>query len=92
MKHDTLIDQIDCFKFNSIHGEFDMHVFKQNNNDQIHLAKKGKWNDNEAVLTRQLLGSIAWRIPIESMVNEDYQGYDSILKIINNYEKGVVFL
>ena len=90
MKHDTLIDQIDCFKFNSIHGEFDMHVFKQNNNDQIHLAlKKGKWNDNEAVLTRiTSLGSI--NNLIESMVNEGYQGYDSILKIINNYEKGVV--
>ena len=90
MKHDTLIDQIDCFKFNSIHGEFDMHVFKQNNNDQIHIAlKKGKWNDNEAVLTRiTSLGSI--NNLIESMVNEDYQGYDSILKIINNYEKGVV--
>ena len=31
----------------------DMHVFKQNNNDQIHYSfKKGKWNDNEAMLTR----------------------------------------
>ena len=53
---------LNSFNLKTKYGDYTLNTFKQNNNDQIHLAlSKGVWSKNEPVLCRvNSFGSIKY--------------------------------
>jgi 3,4-dihydroxy 2-butanone 4-phosphate synthase/GTP cyclohydrolase II len=50
---ESLIEKEVCVNLPTLHGDFDLHAYKQTNTDQEHLALvKGTWKSDEAVLVR----------------------------------------
>ncbi|MBL0054473.1 MAG: bifunctional 3,4-dihydroxy-2-butanone-4-phosphate synthase/GTP cyclohydrolase II [Bacteroidetes bacterium] len=50
---ESLIEKEVCVNLPTLHGDFDLHAYKQTNTDQEHLALvKGSWKPDEAVLVR----------------------------------------
>ena len=90
MKNDSLIELTDNFEFKSIYGDYNLNVFKQTNNNQIHLALTlGNWKKNDPVLTRiSSLGSI--NNILDNLMINDYQDFDKIFKKINKNKSGIV--
>ncbi len=53
LMHESLITEELAKSVYTPYGEFKMHIFKQINSDDCHLALvKGKWQDDEAVMVR----------------------------------------
>ncbi|MBK8845241.1 MAG: bifunctional 3,4-dihydroxy-2-butanone-4-phosphate synthase/GTP cyclohydrolase II [Bacteroidetes bacterium] len=53
LAHESLIEKEVVVKLPTQFGEFDLHAYKQTNNDQEHLALvKGEWKKDEPVLVR----------------------------------------
>lgn len=53
LAHESLIMKEFTLPLNTIYGSFILHVYRQNNAEDLHLALvKGKWDEDEAVLTR----------------------------------------
>ena len=53
MKHDSLIDKQEDFEINTRFGKFRLRAYKQNTNNNIHIAlTKGNWEKGDTVLTR----------------------------------------
>lgn len=51
--HESLVSEEFNKTIHTAYGAFSLHVFKQNNSEDCHLALvKGNWKDEEAVLTR----------------------------------------
>ena len=51
--NESLVEKVIDVKLPTSHGNFDMHLFKEINNDKEHLAiTKGTWEVNEPVLVR----------------------------------------
>ena len=90
MKNDSLIELVDKFNFKSIYGDFNIHIFNQTNNNQIHLAfTKGEWKNNEPVLTRiSSLGSI--NSTLDNLLEENKDDIKKIFKKINSNNFGIV--
>ncbi len=90
MEHDSLISKIEKFKFNTRYGEFDLHAFKQNNNDQIHFAlTKGTWEKNDNIMVR-INSSITNNDLLSSLTSFKDTKLDSVFDKINNQTKGVI--
>lgn len=53
LANESLIVKETTLPIHTAHGTFDMHVYKQNNTDNIHLALvKGTWSEDEPVAVR----------------------------------------
>ena len=53
LTHEMLIKQIASFEVKSMFGTFQARVFKQKNNDQIHLSlSRGLWTENDTVAVK----------------------------------------
>ena len=90
MQHDSLISKIEKFNFHTRYGEFDLHAYKQNNNDQIHFAlTKGNWEKTDKVLVR-INSSVTNNDLLSSLTSFNDIKLDSIFEKINDYRKGVV--
>ena len=90
MQHDSLISKIEKFNFHTRYGEFDLHAYKQNNNDQIHFAlTKGNWKKTDNVLVR-INSSITNNDLLSSLTSFNDIKLDSIFEKINDCGKGVV--
>ena len=90
MQHDSLISKIEKFNFHTRYGEFDLHAYKQNNNDQIHFAlTKGKWEKTDNVLVR-INSSVTNNDLLSSLTSFNDIKLDSIFEKINDCGKGVV--
>jgi len=51
--HESLVSEEFCKTIHTAYGPFSLHVFKQKNSEDCHLALvKGSWKDGEVVLTR----------------------------------------
>ncbi len=90
MKNDSLVELIDNFNFKSIYGHFNINIFNQTNNNQIHLAfTKGEWKKDDPVLTRiSSLGSI--NNTLDNLLRDDNKDFDKIFTKINKSKVGVV--
>ena len=90
MQHDSLISKIEKFNFHTRYGEFDLHAYKQNNNDQIHFAlTKGNWEKTDNVLVR-INSSVTNNDLLSSLTSFNDIKLDSIFEKINDSGKGVV--
>ena len=90
MQHDSLISKIEKFNFHTRYGEFDLHAYKQNNNDQIHFAlTKGNWEKTDKVLVR-INSSVTNNDLLSSLTSFNDIKLDSIFEKINDCGKGVV--
>ncbi len=90
MQHDSLISKIEKFNFHTRYGEFDLHAYKQNNNDQIHFAlTKGNWEKTDNVLVR-INSSVTNNDLLSSLTSFNDIKLDSIFEKINDCGKGVV--
>ena len=90
MQHDSLISKIEKFNFHTRYGEFDLHAYKQNNNDQIHFAlTKGNWKKSDNVLVR-INSSVTNNDLLSSLTSFNDIKLDSIFEKINDCGKGVV--
>ena len=90
MQHDSLISKIEKFNFHTRYGEFDLHAYKQNNNDQIHFAlTKGNWKKSDNVLVR-INSSVTNNDLLSSLTSFNDIKLDSIFEKINECGKGVV--
>ena len=90
MQHDSLISKIEKFNFHTRYGEFDLHAYKQNNNDQIHFAlTKGNWKKTDNVLVR-INSSVTNNDLLSSLTSFNDIKLDSIFEKINDCGKGVV--
>ena len=90
MKNDSLIKLIDSFNLKTKYGDYTLNTFKQNNNDQIHLAlSKGVWSKNEPVLCRvNSFGSI--NNSIDDLVLREDKNIKKITTKIDKENKGVI--
>ena len=53
MKFDSLVEKVEDYPLETKYGTFQLQAFKQNTNQQIHIAlTKGNWSENDKVLTR----------------------------------------
>ena len=90
MQHDSLISKIEKFNFHTRYGEFDLHAYKQNNNDQIHFAlTKGNWKKTDKVLVR-INSSVTNNDLLSSLTSFNDIKLDFIFEKINDCGKGVV--
>ena len=90
MQHDSLISKIEKFNFHTRYGEFDLHAYKQNNNDQIHFAlTKGNWKKTDKVLVR-INSSVTNNDLLSSLTSFKDIKLDFIFEKINDCGKGVV--
>ena len=92
MQHDSLIEKKSDFNIETRFGSFRLRAFQQTTNNQIHLAlTKGKWDDNEVVMTR--INSLRISNDILSMLTGQMtKGLDDIFSLINKAGKGAVIL
>ena len=90
MKNDSLIELVDDFVFNSVYGKFNLNVFNQTNNNQIHIAlTRGEWTSSKPVLTRiSSLGSI--NNILDNLISNDYHDFDRIFKKLNDNKSGII--
>jgi len=94
--HEELVSAV-----HTSHGEFDLHVFKQMNTDDMHLALvKGEWNEDEAVLVRvhsanvfeDIFGADSKHSTIPKVLDKINQAGKGILLYMNQESMGVSFL
>ncbi len=53
LQHDSLIHELETFPVETIYGNFDLIVFQEMPNEQIHyVLKKGDWNKEDEVMVR----------------------------------------
>ncbi len=53
LQHDSLIEQIDAFPVQTHYGKYEMMIFKELPNEQLHyVLKKGDWKPEDAVRVR----------------------------------------
>lgn len=89
-KNDTLIERIESFETETIFGNFNLIVFRQKYNHQIHFAlKKGKWNNEEEVLVR-VVSSAIYNDLFTSLTQGEHVNLKQVTDLINQEGKGVI--
>ena len=92
MEKDSLIDKIDEFPINTPYGKFDLNVFKQTNNNQIHFAiTYGKWTKDEIVSVKVRSLTSVFN-PINFFLENEKSNLEIVSKIIKEKGKGVYIL
>ena len=90
MANDRLIELIEKFNLKTNYGRFELHTFKQKNNDLIHIALTyGNWKKEESVLCRvNSFGSINNKID-DLVLNED-KDIRKVSELIKKDKRGVM--
>ena len=90
MSNDGIIELIEKFDLKTNYGIFNLNIFKQKNNDQLHLALTyGKWEKDLPVLCRvNSFGSINNSID-DLVLNEDLE-IRKITNLIKKDDAGVI--
>jgi len=90
LKNDSLIERISELNFDTIYGNFDLIVFKEKLNNQIHYAlSKGKWNTDDTVLVR-VMASNHYNDFFTSLIKGEQHNFKQITDIINTENRGVI--
>ncbi|MCB9201785.1 MAG: 3,4-dihydroxy-2-butanone-4-phosphate synthase [Flavobacteriales bacterium] len=90
LKNDSLVEQIEHFEMDSAYGVFEMFVFRQKFNDQIHIAlKKGNWEDGDKVPVRVISSSMYHDI-FTALAKGENPSLKQITDVINTEGKGVI--
>ena len=87
MKFDSLVEKVEDYPLETKYGTFQLQAFKQNTNQQIHIAlTRGNWSENDKVLTRIQSLNMTQNI-LQSLQENDENEMDNIFKhlVKNNY-------
>ncbi|MBT8305672.1 MAG: 3,4-dihydroxy-2-butanone-4-phosphate synthase [Maribacter sp.] len=88
MEHDSLIEKKEDFEITTRFGKFRLRAYQQTTNDQIHIAlTKGKWKQNEPVLTR-INATLVNNDILGTLTNNPDKKLEDMFNAINNEEKG----
>jgi 3,4-dihydroxy 2-butanone 4-phosphate synthase/GTP cyclohydrolase II len=88
MEHDSLIEKKEDFEITTRFGKFRLRAYQQTTNDQIHIAlTKGKWKQNEPVLTR-INATLVNNDILGTLTNNPDKKLEDMFNAINNDEKG----
>jgi 3,4-dihydroxy 2-butanone 4-phosphate synthase/GTP cyclohydrolase II len=80
MKFDSLVEKVEDYPLETKYGTFHLQAFKQNTNQQIHIAlTRGNWNENDKVLTRIQSLNMTQNI-LQSLQGNDKNEMDNIFK------------
>ncbi len=90
MQHDSLIEKVEDFNFQSRFGEFRLRAYQQTTNNQVHVAlTKGEWKEDEPVLVRVNSALINNDI-IRLLTSKPDDTFSRTFKLINEAGKGAV--
>ncbi len=90
MLHDSLIEKVEDFDFNTRFGEFRLRAYKQTTNNQVHLAlSKGSWEEDEPVLVR-VNSTLINNDIIRLLTSKPDDTFSRMFKIINEEGKGAI--
>jgi 3,4-dihydroxy 2-butanone 4-phosphate synthase/GTP cyclohydrolase II len=87
MKFDSLVEKVEDYPLETKYGTFQLQAFKQNTNQQIHIAlTRGNWSENDKVLTRIQSLNMTQNI-LQSLQGNDENEMDNIFKhlVENDY-------
>lgn len=93
MEHDSLIEKKEDFEIQTRFGSYRLRAYQQTTNDQIHIAlTKGKWDKDEAVLTR-INSTLVNNDILGTLTNDADQQLDNMFKVVNEEGKGsIIFI
>jgi len=90
MEHDSLIEKIEDFPFQTRFGEFQLKAYKQTNNNQVHLAiTKGSWNHDDEVLVR-VNSTLVNNDILGTLTNNPDRKLSDMFDAINKEGRGVI--
>jgi len=93
MKFDSLVEKVEDYPLETKYGTFQLQAFKQNTNQQIHIAlTRGNWSENDKVLTRIQSLNMTQNI-LQSLQGNDENEMDNIFKqLIDNKYSCMLFI
>ncbi len=90
MQHDSLIQKVEDFNFQTRFGEFRLRAYQQTTNDQVHIAlTKGEWEDDESVMVR-VNSTLINNDIIRLLTNKPDDSFSRMFKLINDEGKGAI--
>ncbi|NAS13046.1 3,4-dihydroxy-2-butanone-4-phosphate synthase [Poritiphilus flavus] len=90
MRHDSLITKKDAFEVETRFGKYELHVYQQTTNDQVHLAlTRGDWKLDEPVLTR-INSTLVNNDILGTLTNNADKKLDDMFKSLNDEGKGAI--
>ena len=90
MQHDSLIEKKEDFEIETRFGSFRLRAYKQTTNNQVHIAlTKGRWKDNEKVLTR-INSTLVNNDILGTLTNKVDNQLKAMFKVINDEGKGAI--
>ncbi|WP_223548237.1 3,4-dihydroxy-2-butanone-4-phosphate synthase [Aestuariivivens sp. NBU2969] len=90
MQHDSLIEKREDFEIETRFGSFRLRAYKQTTNNQVHIAlTKGRWKDNEKVLTR-INSTLVNNDILGTLTNKVDDQLKDMFKVINDEGKGAI--
>ncbi|WP_242132257.1 3,4-dihydroxy-2-butanone-4-phosphate synthase [Aestuariivivens marinum] len=90
MQHDSLIEKKEDFEIETRFGSFRLRAYKQTTNNQVHIAlTKGRWKDNEKVLTR-INSTLVNNDILGTLTNKVDDQLKAMFKVINDEGKGAI--
>tara|TARA_Y100000992_G_scaffold275974_1_gene219867 strand:- start:317 stop:820 length:504 start_codon:yes stop_codon:yes gene_type:complete len=93
MKFDSLVEKVENYPIKTKYGTFQLQAFKQNTNQQIHIAlTRGNWSENDKILTRIQSLNMTQNI-LQSLQVNDENKMDNIFKqLVNNKYSCMLFI
>ncbi|WP_242120365.1 3,4-dihydroxy-2-butanone-4-phosphate synthase [Aestuariivivens sediminicola] len=90
MQYDSLIEKKEDFEIETRFGRFRLRAYKQTTNNQVHIAlTKGRWKDNEKVLTR-INSTLVNNDILGTLTNTVDEQLQKMFKVINDHGKGAI--
>ncbi|MEM7118145.1 MAG: 3,4-dihydroxy-2-butanone-4-phosphate synthase, partial [Chloroflexota bacterium] len=90
MRHDSLITKKDAFEVETRFGKYELHVYQQTTNDQVHLAlTRGSWKLDEPVLTR-INSTLVNNDILGTLTNNADKKLDDMFQSLNEAGKGAI--
>ncbi len=90
MEHDSLIEKKEDFDVETRFGTFRLRAYQQTTNNQVHIAlTKGKWKNNEPVITR-VNSTLVNNDILGTLTNDADKKLDRMFQVINNEGKGAI--
>ena len=90
MLHDSLVEKVEDFDFQTRFGEFRLRAYQQTTNDQVHIAlSKGEWEEDEPVLVR-VNSTLINNDIIRLLTSKPDDTFSRTFKLINEAGKGAI--
>jgi 3,4-dihydroxy 2-butanone 4-phosphate synthase/GTP cyclohydrolase II len=90
MQHDSLIEKKQDFEIQTRFGDFRLRAYKQTTNNQIHIAlTKGKWKNDEPVLTR-INSTLINNDILGTLTNNVDEQLNAMFEKVNESGKGAI--